>query len=152
MKATSAPKSNVIANSKRVSFDEALAAGKTVYPDAAFYNIAMPKDSAEAVNVTALNKNALHESATDAVYIDQYSGEVLSTMKFSERSLGARVRSTFKPVHTGSIWGTPSKIIAFIVCLLGVTFPITGVTMWINRTRRKKRMINKLEVVEEEFV
>ena len=31
-----------------------------------------------------------------------------------------------------------AKIIAFIVCLLGVTFPITGVIMWINRTRKKK--------------
>jgi uncharacterized iron-regulated membrane protein len=152
LKAASPPKSSVIANSKRISFDEALAAANTVYPDAEFYNITIPKDSAEAVNVSALNKNAVHETATDAVYIDQYSGEVLSTMKFSERSLGAKVRSTFKPVHTGSIWGTPSKIIAFIVCLLGVTFPITGVTMWINRTRRKKRMINKgLEVAEEEF-
>ena len=152
VKAPPPPKSNYIADTKRISFDEAFAIAKTVYASAEFYNLAMPKDSAEAVNVTALHKNALHESATDAVYIDQYSGKVLSTMKFSERSLGAKVRSTFKPVHTGNIWGAPSKIIAFIVCLLGVTFPITGVTMWINRTKRKKRMISqKLEVTEEEF-
>ena len=77
-------------------------------------------------------------SATDAVYIDQYSGKVLGTLKFEERSLGARVRSTFKPVHTGSIWGTPSKIIAFIVCLFVVSFPITGVVMWLNRIKKRK--------------
>ena len=152
LKALSPPKSNYLADTKRISFDETLTTAKTVYADAQFYNIAMPKDSAEAFNVTALNKNAVHESATDAVYIDQYSGKVLSTMKFSERSLGAKVRSTFKPIHTGSIWGTPSKILAFIVCLLGITFPITGVTMWINRTKRKKITLNKeLEVAEEEF-
>ena len=152
LKAPSPPKSNYTADAKRISIDEAFSAAKTVYINAEFYNMAMPKDSAEAVNVTALKKNAVHESATDALYIDQYSGKVLGTMKFNERSLGARVRSTFKPVHTGSIWGTPSKIIAFIVCLLGATFPITGVTMWINRTKRKKRIMNKeLEVAEEEF-
>ena len=59
-------------------------------------------------------------------------------MAFSERSLGARVRSSFKPVHTGSIWGTPSKVIAFVVCLFGASFPVTGVIMWLNRIRKKK--------------
>ncbi|MES2882099.1 MAG: PepSY-associated TM helix domain-containing protein, partial [Bacteroidota bacterium] len=131
------PQSTYMADAKKLSFEEALATAKTVYSGVEFYNISMPKDSLDAVNVTALSKHAAHESASDAVYIDQYSGKVISKMEFGDRSLGARVRSTFKPVHTGSIWGTPSKIIAFIVCLLGVTFPITGTIMWINRTRKK---------------
>jgi uncharacterized iron-regulated membrane protein len=133
------PKSNFSAGSKQISFDAALAAAKNMYLGAEFYNISMPKDSAESVNITVLPKTAVHESATDAVFIDQYSGTVLSRLKFSERSLGARVRSTFKPVHTGSIWGMPSKIIVFIVCLLGATFPVTGVIMWINRTNKTKK-------------
>jgi uncharacterized iron-regulated membrane protein len=112
----------------------------------------MPKDSSEAVSVSALSKNAVHESATDAVYIDQYSGEVLGQLEFKNKSLGAKVRSTFKPVHTGSIWGTPSKIIAFIVCLFGVTFPITGTIMWMNRTRKKKNVVKRINVREEELV
>ncbi len=137
VKATPPPKSTYIAEAKRISFDDALAVAKTIYTDVDYYNIQMPKDSIEAVNVSALRKDPVHESATDAVYIDQYSGKVLGTLKFEERSLGARVRSTFKPVHTGSIWGTPSKIIAFIVCLFGVSFPITGVIMWLNRIKKK---------------
>jgi len=152
MKTPPPPKSTYIADAKRISFDNALSAAKTVYSDVEFYNISVPKDSADAINITALSNNAAHESATDAVYIDQYSGAVLSKMEFGDRSLGARVRSSFKPIHTGSIWGTPSKIIAFIVCLLGVTFPITGVMMWINRTSKKRKAVNRnLEVVEEEY-
>jgi uncharacterized iron-regulated membrane protein len=50
------------------------------------------------------------------------------------------VRSTFKPVHTGSIWGLPSKIVAFVVCLFGVSFPITGTIMWWNRVKKKKKV------------
>ncbi len=110
----------------------------------------MAKDSVEAVNVTALPEDAMHESATDAVYLDQYTGNVIGKMDFGDRSLGAQVRSSFKPVHTGSIWGTPSKILAFIVCLLGVTFPVTGTIMWINRTRKKKRAAANAEVSEPE--
>ena len=146
------PKSNYIADVKRISIDKALAAAQTVYPSAEFYNISLPKDSAEAINITTLGHNAAHESATDAVYVDQYSGAVLGKLAFAERSLGAQVRSTFKPVHTGSLWGTPSKIIAFIACLLGVTFPITGTIMWYNRTRKKYRKTSvKAKAYEEEL-
>jgi uncharacterized iron-regulated membrane protein len=147
-----APKSTFVADAKKISFDKALASAKTVYPSGEFYSVSLPKDSVEAVNITTLGHDAAHESATDAVYVDQYSGAVLGKMAFSERSLGAQVRSTFKPVHTGSIWGTPSKIIAFIVCLLGTTFPITGTIMWYNRTRKKYRKATvKAKVYEEEI-
>jgi uncharacterized iron-regulated membrane protein len=146
------PKSVFVADAKRISFDEALATAKTIYTNTEFFSLAMPKDSSEAVSVSALSKNAVHESATDAVYIDQYSGEVLGQLEFKNKSLGAKVRSTFKPVHTGSIWGTPSKIIAFIVCLFGVTFPITGTIMWMNRTRKKKNVVKRINVREEELV
>ncbi len=145
-KAPPPPKSVYVAGAGNITVDEALAAAKKEYRNVVFYNISLPKDSAEAIAVNALAENAVHEGATDALYIDQYSGVVVGKMPFAERSLGARVRSTFKPVHTGSIWGLPSKIIAFIVCLLGVTFPITGTIMWINRTRKKSRVANRKEM------
>jgi uncharacterized iron-regulated membrane protein len=145
------PKSVYVVSAKRISFDEALNTAKTVHGHAVFYTVAMPKDSLETVNVTALNKDAVHESATDAVYIDQYSGKVLGKFAFEERSLGAKVRSAFKPVHTGSIWGTPTKIIAFIACLFGVSFPITGTIMWMNRTRKKKNALIKTRTRDKEL-
>ena len=137
------PKSTYAANTNRISFDAALASAKTVYNNVEFFNVSAPKDSTETFNVSVLPTDAAHESATNAVYIDQYSGKVAGQLAFENRNLGARVRSSFKPIHTGSIWGTPSKIIAFIVCLLGVTFPITGVIMWINRTRKSKKKSNQ---------
>ncbi|NTS39492.1 PepSY domain-containing protein [Flavisolibacter sp. BT320] len=151
MKGPEPPKSTFIADAKRISFDKALAAAQTLYPSAEYFNIAAPKDSTEPISVSRLGAGAVHESATDAVYVDQYSGAVLGKMAFGERSLGAQVRSSFKPIHTGSIWGMPSKIIAFITCLLGVTFPITGTIMWYNRTRKKKAA-GKRKVSEAEMV
>jgi uncharacterized iron-regulated membrane protein len=67
---------------------------------------------------------------------------------FSDRNLGAQVRATFRPVHVGSVWGLPSKIIAFIVCLLGTSFPITGVILWLNRTGKKKSKAPKEQIAE----
>ncbi|WP_394368494.1 PepSY domain-containing protein [Hymenobacter qilianensis] len=46
-------------------------------------------------------------------------------------------------MHTGAIFGMPSKIIALIVCVLGVTFPITGVILWLNRLQKEKKKKQK---------
>lgn len=143
------PKSVYSAEAKSISLDQTLAEAKTVYPIADFYSITTPKNPSECIIVTALNKNAVHEVATDAVYIDQYSGTILGKLKYKDRSTGAIVRSTFRPIHTGSIGGTTTKILAFTVCLFGASFPITGVIMWINRTRRKSKKTEE-KVSEEE--
>ena len=135
-------------NIKPIKFDSAFAVAKTKFDNTEFYTITLPKDSIGAITITSLSKDAPHETATDAVYIDQYSGKVLKQYLFSDRNLGARVRATFRPVHVGSVWGLPSKIIALIVCLLGTTFPITGTIMWLNRTRKKKKAALKKELAE----
>ncbi len=150
LKAPPPPKS-VYKATEKLSLEQALTSARQTYSNAVYYTVSLPKDITDAIAVSALPKNALHESATDAVYIDQFSGDVLQKVPFGNRSLGAKVRSTFKPVHTGSIWGIPSKIVAFIVCLLGVTFPITGTIMWWNRTRKKKRLAAKNNLVTEEI-
>ncbi len=141
MKAPPPPSSVLVADANRISLEQALAKAQTIHQNAVFYTITQPKDSVEVFQVSALRTGALHESATDAVYIDQYAGTVAGQLRFEDRSLGAQVRSSFKPVHTGSIGGTPTKIIAFVTCLFGVSFPVTGVIMWINRTRKKKKSV-----------
>jgi uncharacterized iron-regulated membrane protein len=144
MKAPEPPTSTYVDNVKTIGFDKALFAAQNSFTNVVYYNITMPRDSAGAVTVTALSKDAVHETASDALYIDQYSGNVLGQYLFSDRNLGARVRATFRPVHVGSIWGTPSKIIALIACLLGTSFPITGTILWINRTRKSKKKVKQV--------
>ena len=145
------PKSNFVAGAETISFEKALTVAKEHYPDAQFYTVTKPKDSTDIFIVSSLPVKPVHESATDALYIDQYTGAVAGKLEFKDRNLGARVRSTFKPVHTGSIWGTPTKIIAFIVCIFGASFPITGTIMWINRTRKKNKRIKEDWEEEEEL-
>jgi uncharacterized iron-regulated membrane protein len=132
-------------STKQISLDTTLSVALANCPGKQFYSIAIPKDSVAAITVTALGTKAVHETATDILYIDQYSGKVLNQYLYSDRNLGARVRATFRPVHVGSIWGLPSKIIAVIVCILGASFPVTGTILWLNRTRKKKNFLVKEE-------
>ena len=96
-----------------------------------------------SIRVAVLRPGAITENATDEVYLDQYSGQVISRQTYAQRPVGQRIRGLFKPVHTGAIFGWPIKILALVISLLGATFPITGTIMWLNRTRkrRKKRQL-----------
>ena len=122
-----------------ISFEDVLQLARNSIVDAQYYNISAPKDSLSAYAIAVLSTKAPHETATDNYYTDRYEAIIIGSQKFGERNLGQRVRATFKPVHTSAIFGFPSKIIGFIACLLGASFPVTGTIMWLNRIKKKKQ-------------
>ncbi|UOQ64629.1 PepSY-associated TM helix domain-containing protein [Hymenobacter volaticus] len=133
-----------VADAAALTPDAALTLARQQAPTAEYYSLQMPKDPTGSIRVATLRPGASYENATDEVYLDQYSGTVISKQTYEQRSLGQRVRGMFKPVHTGSIYGWPSKVISLVVCLLGVTFPITGTIMWLNRLRKAKKKQRKM--------
>lgn len=130
------PSSIIVDSTELAGIDDVLADAYTRVPNAVFYNLSLPKDSAAVFAVNVLTRNAIHETATDNHYYDQYSGQYLKTVSFGDRPIGQQVRASFKPIHTSSIYGLPSKILGFLVCLFGTTFPITGVIMWLSRIKK----------------
>lgn len=131
------PPPPVDAKTSAIQWDKMIATVSTSAPAIEFGMISQPKDSGQAFAVTVLPVNAVHESASETYFVDPYTAEVLRVRRWTDRNLGQRVRATFKPVHTGAIFGWPSKLIGFLACLLGASFPVTGVILWINRTRKK---------------
>lgn len=108
-------------------------------PQAQYYSLQLPKEPTGSIRVAMLPPNALTDNATDEVYLDQYSGRIISQQPYTGRNLAQRVRGLYKPIHTGAIFGGPSKLLALVVSLLGATFPITGTIMWFNRTRKNRK-------------
>ena len=152
MKPAELPNSAIQTDKQKISYDSAFIIINNAVGDVQYYSLRAPADSAGVFTATVLPVNA-NESAADNYYIDQYSGRIIGSLKFKDKNLGQRVRATFKPVHVGSVYGWPSKIIAFLVCILGVTFPITGVIMWINRLKigkKKNRSITTLIVENDQ--
>ncbi|HYF01956.1 MAG TPA: PepSY-associated TM helix domain-containing protein [Patescibacteria group bacterium] len=133
------PKSVFKNDATPISFDVVFAKVLKKYPDAEYYVINAPKGEKATIAVTFLPADAAHERATNQVFIDQYSGEIAGRLFFKDRNFGQRVRSTFYPVHVGSIGGLPGRIIAFISCILGATFPITGIVMWLVRLKKERK-------------
>ncbi len=129
--------SAVVEEKSNVNFEKAFSIVYKNSKNAVYYNISKPKDSAGTFSVNVLPVN-MYEMQTETYYIDQYTGEIVEKIAFADKNTGQQVRASFKPVHTASIFGLPSKIIGLVVCVLGFTFPITGTIMWLNRIRKRK--------------
>jgi uncharacterized iron-regulated membrane protein len=136
---TKLPKSKYTAGIKPISIDNALNALSEDIAVADYYTIKTPKDSTGTFSITILPKGTV-EGAADTYFIDQYSGQIAGKQLFADKSAGQRARAYIKPIHTGAIYGLPTKIISFIVCLLALIFPVTGVMMWLNRIKKKSRV------------
>jgi len=124
---------------KTMAADAVLAFARQQAPDAESYAVQLPKEPTGSIRVAMLRPGAVTENATDEVYLDQYSGKILRQQTYAQRPAGQKIRGLFKPVHTGAIFGLPSKILAFVIVLLGATFPITGTILWLNRTKKSKK-------------
>lgn len=67
------------------------------------------------------------------LYLDQYSGQILRDIRWHQLSIMNKTELLAYPIHAGSIWGLPTKILALATCLLIVCMSITGTAMWWTR-------------------
>jgi uncharacterized iron-regulated membrane protein len=126
-------------DAKKAGFDVVYEAVASHTKHVVFYNVNAPKKEGEVYNVAVLPKDASHESAIDNYYVDAYTGKEVGRLLYAGKSTGARLKAIFKPIHTGGIWGLPSKVISFIVVLIGASLPVTGYIIWLNRAFKKRK-------------
>jgi len=67
------------------------------------------------------------------VFLDQYTGETLSVISSREGSLRRRYFNLQLPIHTGSVFGWPSQVVAMLTCLALTLQVISGYVLWWKR-------------------
>ena len=67
---------------------------------------------------------------------DPFTGEVLSTFGWADRSVGTRARVLIRFLHTGEALGWPGRIVAVAVSALSLLLVYTGFTLSWARFRR----------------
>ncbi|GGK79007.1 PepSY-associated TM helix domain-containing protein [Rufibacter glacialis] len=103
------------------------------------YRITLPADSAAAVVLSKTQSGFFALSAADKVQLDQYTGQPLKVEKFADKKWNEKVAASVKALHLGDIFGTFSKIIYFICCLIATSLPITGTLIWWNKLKKKSK-------------
>ncbi len=132
---------------RTIAYDAALRTGQATYPTAEFWRIGAPRGPLAAVAVSAPSTLPLRSMGLDTLFVDRATGAVLGQHLYSRQTAGAQLRRLAKPLHTGEIGGIRTKILALVVTLCSLTFPVTGVLMWLNRTRKPRRKSSRVAVM-----
>ncbi|PKV67129.1 PepSY-associated TM helix domain-containing protein [Pontibacter ramchanderi] len=103
------------------------------------YRISFSTDSAATVSISKNKVGFFAPAASDKVQLDQYSGQVLKAEIFADKPFNEKITSSIKPLHVGNVYGTFSKILYFLACLVATSLPVTGTIIWINKLRKKSK-------------
>nr|WP_199157722.1 PepSY-associated TM helix domain-containing protein [Pedobacter sp. ASV2] len=109
-----------------------------VYPHSGGIILSFPEKNDKPVVVSKENQDHVMVTS-DQVYFDSRNGQMLDQKTFSSLSLGSQIRKMNKPIHTGSILGWPTKLIAFLTTLICASLPITGFMIYLGRGKKKKK-------------
>ena len=122
-----------------LSVADFIALANQEFPYSGDVRVVLPASAEGAVVINKYETGFFAPSVSDEVQFDQYNGAVLKVERFSEKPLNAQIASSIKPLHTGEIFGTFSKILYFFACLIATSLPITGTIIWINKLRKKAK-------------
>ncbi|WP_025140775.1 PepSY domain-containing protein [Achromobacter sp. DH1f] len=73
------------------------------------------------------------------LFIDMRSGAQVSAADPLSGTTGQRLLAVMFPLHSGSLFGLPSRILTAVLGLLPLLFFVTGLVIWISRRRLKHR-------------
>lgn len=93
------------------------------------YTISMPGDEKGVYTIS--HNDTPKNLAT--LHIDQYSGDVLSDVRFADFSLGAKLIEGGIALHEGRLFGLANQIIGLIVCIGLIGIIVSSFIMWRKR-------------------
>ncbi len=133
------PESTIIENGKKLSVEEIAAIGDSAFPYTGKTIIGLAKGPEGSFELSKKNDAIFNKDASDKITIDQYSGAIIKKDVFAEKKYGQKIAAQIRAIHMGEIYGTWSKVIYFLSCLIATSLPITGIFIWINKMKKNKK-------------
>ncbi|RJE70359.1 PepSY domain-containing protein [Reichenbachiella sp. MSK19-1] len=100
--------------------------------------INLPTDNKPTVSIAKSKVGFFAVSGRDELTLDKMTAAVKKKELFSDEPLNHQIMHSIRSIHTGEIFGTFSKIIYFISCLIATSLPVTGTIIWINKLKKKR--------------
>jgi uncharacterized iron-regulated membrane protein len=122
---------------KPVSLDLVATAAKDTLPGATVLWIVIPRQPREAYFAKMRFPEDRSDNGSSMVWIDQFSGKVLTVASSRTAPLGNRIQNMNRLIHTGAVFGNGGRAFAAFVSLILVLQTMTGLQLWWNGRRRK---------------
>ena len=99
--------------------------------------VTLPADSSEAVSVSKTKTGFFAPAAADKLLLDQYTATVIQADIFKDKPFNERVSNSIKAIHVGDVYGSFTKLLYFLTCLVATSLPVTGTLIWINKLKKR---------------
>jgi len=123
---------------KMLPVEAAVEAARRTFPGAAVASLNMPSPPNWSYNVAMRFPGDVSVSGRSRVAVDPYTGEVLFKEDYRDEQTAAKILRMMRPLHTGDIFGWPTRILAALASLMIVAQVVTGVIMWVVRSFKSK--------------
>lgn len=120
------------------SLDQALARANANLPYDGNVRLSIPQDDTQPISINKYRTGFFARSGADQLVLNQADLEVMETNLFSDMSTRKQIGRSVKSLHTGEIFGTFTKFLWFVACLIATSLPITGTLIWWNKKKKKK--------------
>ena len=103
------------------------------------YSITLPSKTSAVIGVSKFKTGFFAPAAADRLTLEAATGKISKKEIFKDKPVNQRISGSVKAIHVGNVYGTFTKIIYFLACLIATTLPITGTLIWINKFKKKKK-------------
>ncbi|OBV39651.1 PepSY domain-containing protein [Janthinobacterium psychrotolerans] len=100
--------------------------------------VRMPSRAGEAVQFTWLAADAPHDRARSTMAILPADGQITEDKPYGQQGTGSRLVSVIYPLHMGTYFGLPGRIIVTVASLCMPLFGITGWMLYLGRRKAKR--------------
>lgn len=121
-----------------VNWDDIIKMSSSYFPYQGNLRISLAKKPSDAITITKEGTSFWAYSNSDELKLKSSNLEVEKFEKYTDQPIGHQIAKSYKSIHMGYIFGTGSKIIYFISCLIATSLPVTGVIIYINNLKKKR--------------
>jgi uncharacterized iron-regulated membrane protein len=125
----------VVPGARQISPDQAIAIAREALPGAEPFAVSIV-GPADAYVVRSRFPEDLTPGGRSRVVVDSYTGRVIVAESSRTAPGGRRVEILNRAVHTGDVFGLPSKILMSAASLMAPVQLVTGVMLWLRRRNR----------------
>lgn len=122
----------------QLSIADYIKAADNVLPYTGNYVITLPADAAAKTMISKTKLGFFAPAAGDRITMEQATGKIVKLDIFKQKPFNERVAGSIKAIHVGNVYGTFTKILYFLACLIATSLPITGTMIWLNKMKKKK--------------
>lgn len=144
----SEPVSQPLPGKSPLSLPETLQKADAALPGAMTTVVFFPSKPEDVFSIYKKFPQEVNSYGNSAVYLDQYTGEVLRVDNALEAPVGDRILNSFYPLHYGTFGGFPTRILYVFVGLSPLILFITALRMYRYRRQDKSGRQQTVRIVE----